>query len=339
MSSICVIIVNYNSGAYLRQCLDALENQTFTNFEVIIVDNNSDDDSLVKLGDYPKLSLQIVCNASNEGFAAANNKAAAMTDAPLLAFLNPDAFAAHDWLQQLYDHSLRFAEFSMFGSTQICADNAQKLDGTGDLYHIFGILIRGNYQNHIRNLPETSEVFAPCAAASMIRRDEFHCIGGFDERFFCYCEDVDLAFRLRLSGERCLQVKEATVYHKGSAITGIASDFSIYHGMRNRIWVFLKNMPLALLIPLLPIHLALQLLFLARAARKGKLSPALKGLKDALVNIRPILKSRKTIHECRFISLKTLLKSFTYAPSSLFKRSVKTAPVSRNNQDKHPLTL
>src|SRR5690606_19406548 len=94
-----------------------------------------------------------------------------------------------------------------------------------------------------RNI-EISEVFSPCGAAFVIARDLFEALNGFDERFFLYCEDADLGYRARLQGERTLLIPEAVVAHTGSATLGARSDVALYHGYRNRIWLYAKNTPL-----------------------------------------------------------------------------------------------
>jgi GT2 family glycosyltransferase len=118
------------------------------------------------------------------------------------------------------------------------------LDGAGDEYHVSGLAWRRFY-NHLANgyglKPE--EVFGACAAAAMYRREDFLKIGGFDEDYFSYFEDVDLSFRLRLAGGRCLYVPDAIVHHVGSASTGKLSDFVVYYGHRNLVWTFFKDMP------------------------------------------------------------------------------------------------
>ena len=96
------------------------------------------------------------------------------------------------------------------------------------------------------------EVFAACAAAALYRRDAFEALGGFEERFFCYYEDVDLGFRLRLAGGRCVLEPRAIVRHVGSASSGQVSGFAEYHGTRNRLWTFLRDMPTALMPIALP---------------------------------------------------------------------------------------
>src|SRR5207245_813719 len=134
------------------------------------------------------------------------------------------------------------------------------------------------------------EVFSPCAAAALYRRGAFLEAGGFDERFFCYYEDSDLAFRLRLLGHRCLHVDDAVVHHVGSVTAGRTSDFTVYHSFRNQGWAFVKNMPAPLLWLYLPQHVllnALQLLGYRAAARPRVIlrakRGALRGLARCLV--------------------------------------------------------
>ena len=92
--------------------------------------------------------------------------------------------------------------------------------------------------------PEAAEeVFAPCAAAALYQRDAFQEVGGFDESYFCYFEDIDLGFRLRLAGHRCLYVPQAVALHLGAATAGRESDFAVYHAHRNLVWTYVKNMP------------------------------------------------------------------------------------------------
>ncbi len=124
---------------------------------------------------------------------------------------------APDWLEQLIAATRRNPDVVMFGSTQIDATDPQRLDGAGDHYLASGLPWRGGHGWPVKELPREAEVFAPCAAACLIRADAFREAKGFDERFFCYVEDVDLAFRLRLMGHCCIQVPAAVVRHVGAA--------------------------------------------------------------------------------------------------------------------------
>lgn len=319
MPTVSVIIVNYNAGDYLKRCVEALLKQSYRDFEVFIADNGSTDHSLDNLPNDAR--IHILKLKENLGFAVANNRAAAQATGEWLALLNPDAFAKEDWLEQLLDAAKRHPTFSMFGSTQINADNPALLDGTGDIYHILGIPLRGNYQQPLANLRETGEVFAPCAAAALYKKEVFQRVGGFDEQFFCYCEDVDLAFRLRLQGERCLQVKEAVVHHIGSGITGKASDFARYYGVRNRFWVFYKNMPTPIFIPLLPLHLLVQCALFLMTAKNGQGRVFIKAWQDVFRQLPYLLRARKEVQSSRSASVLDLCRVFTFSLRVLWRRA------------------
>jgi GT2 family glycosyltransferase len=330
--SVCVIIVAFNAGRYLAACLDALRRQTWTDFEAIIVDNGSTDGSVTGLGSLPP-PFRILATGRNLGFAAANNLATAATEAPWIALLNPDAIPAPDWLAALMAARSVHPDFVMFGSTQIQLANETHWDGLGDVYHASGMLWRGGFDQRIAGPAPGGEVFSPCAAAALYRRDLFQDAGGFDERFFCYAEDVDLAFRLRLRGYRALQVANAVVRHAGSAVTGRGSDFTLFHGWRNRSWVFVKNMPGPLFWPLLPLHLAALASLLLLGLRPGsreRFTPCWRGLAAAAAGLGPIWRSRREIQRDRRASLGAIARALSWSPGDLLARR----PVLRSIRDK-----
>jgi GT2 family glycosyltransferase len=148
-----------------------------------------------------------------------------------------------------------------------------------------------------KNSRLAEEIFSPCAAAAMYRRDIVLEVGGFDERFFCYFEDIDLAFRLRLLGHRCLYVPNAEVGHFGSAIAGRRSDFAVYHGHRNMVWTYLKNMPSELLWRGLLQHLLVNFASLIWFSLHGQAGPIFRAKRDALLGLRQTIKQRKSIQK------------------------------------------
>ena len=181
-----------------------------------------------------------------------------------------------------------------FGSRQLAAESTGTLDGTGDLYAVSGLGWRRDHGVAAEaHRLEPDEVFGPCAAAALYRRSALEEAGGLDESFFCYFEDVDLAFRLRLLGHRCLYVPDAVVHHVGSALTGRQSDFSVYHGHRNLVWTWLKNMPAPLLALYWPWHLALTLTSLVHVGRRGQAGVLLKAKWDALQALPRVLRQRR----------------------------------------------
>jgi GT2 family glycosyltransferase len=148
------------------------------------------------------------------------------------------------------------------------------------------------------------EVFSPCAAAALYRRDALLKAGGFDETYFCYVEDADLGFRLRLAGHRCLYVPSAVAHHVGGGTTGGGrSDFCVYHGHRNLVWSFVKNMPGLLFWLLLPMHVLLNLVEMGVAVFQGRGRVMLQVKKDAVRGLPRVWRSRKRIQSTRVASL------------------------------------
>ena len=286
-----VIIVNYNAGALLARCVAALAEQTFADFEAVIVDNGSSDGSLENLPTDGR--FRVVEAGGNLGFAAANNLGARGSTADWIVTLNPDAFAQAHWLERLLRAAERHPGVAMLGSTQIMADDPTRFDGAGDEFSVFGVAYRARYGHPVQTLTQDYPVFGPCAAAAAYRRDAGERAGGFDERFFCYHEDVDLALRLRRMGHRAVQVHDAVVHHVGSALTGEASPFAVYHGTRNRVWTWAKSMPAGLALGLLPLTVAANLAYLFwSVARPGRLKPTARGLWHGVRGVPAMVRSR-----------------------------------------------
>lgn len=320
-----VIVVNYNAGTMLRKCVAALAAQDMRNFRVFLIDNASSDGSIETL---PPLDerFEIIRLDENTGFAKGNNIGAAKGRAPWIALLNPDAYAEPDWLGTLLKAAKSHPSIVMAGSTQIDASQHHLLDGAGDLYSPAGFAWRGLWHHPLGKRPPTGEVFGPCAAAALYRRDAFEEAGGFDEDFFCYHEDVDLAFRLRLAGGRAIQVSEAVVYHVGSGVTGAQSPFAVFHGTRNRSWTLVKDMPLVLLLLFLPMHIALVSAFLVRSVFKDQFRPTTRGIFASLAGMGATLRKRQAVQKSRKISLMQLMKSFTWSPVIFFSRGADVRP-------------
>lgn len=315
-----VIIVNYNGGDYLSAALESLKQQTCRDFEVILIDNASKDGSVDGLDLSGLPQARLIRNADNLGFAAANNQAAHLARGRWLALLNPDATAAPDWLEQLQRAFREFPGCRVFASTQYALEEDTLLDGTGDAYLIFGIPWRGGHGHSISRLPETGHCFSPCGAAAVYDRDLFLSLGGFDERFFCYCEDVDIGFRLQLEGEPCIFVRDAAIHHAGSAISGRYSFFSAYHGTRNRIWTYAKNMPAVLLLATLPAHVAISIYLILRSATLGCFKATLKGTWDGLAGLPEIVLEPRWKAPARKVSLWSLARSMAWNPLRLHRR-------------------
>ena len=312
-----IIIVNFNAATDLVACFNAIASQSRAPHRILLVDNGSNDGSLTAarqtVANSPMLAkcteFRELCG--NIGFAAANNLAIARCDTEFVALLNPDAFPRPDWLEKLLAAAERHPEVAAFGSRQMIDGQPGIVDGTGDVYHVSGLSWRAGHGRPLRDgdLVER-EIFSPCAAAALYRRSALLEVGGFDEDFFCYFEDVDLGFRLRLAGYKAIYVPDAVVDHVGGASSGgKRSDFAVYHGHRNLVWCFLKNMPNPLFLLLLPAHFA-QSIFAAMvflASGHGQIFAKAKW--HAAKKVPEFWEARQTIQQTRRVSWWTIWKS------------------------------
>lgn len=304
-SQVTVIVVNWNGEPFLERCLSALTTQTLKPHEIILVDNASSDGSLDIVQKFP--SVRLLAQSKNTGFAAGNNLAIleASEHSDWIVLLNPDAFPEERWLEELLSASLRNPTFDFFSSKLVNATAPNYLDGTGDEYHVSGVVWRSGHgqKDQIQDSDER-EIFSPCAAAAMYRRSAVLKMGGFDEDYFCYVEDVDLGFRLRLAGYRSMYVPKSVAHHVGSGTTGGQhSDFSVYHGHRNLVWTFVKDMPGVLFWILLPLHIVLNLVSIFIFTARGQGSVILRAKRDALLGLPMMWRKRKQIQATRVASI------------------------------------
>lgn len=301
---VSVIIVNWNGDLFLERCLTALMAQTVKPHEIILVDNASSDGSVEIVRRFPDVRPMLLRH--NTGFAQGNNLAIEVTsaDSEWIALINPDAFAEPRWLEALLLAAELNSEFDVFGSKLVNATNPSLLDGTGDAYHLSGLVWRTGHGMPVPISDESErEVFSPCAAAALYRRVALRDIHGFDEDFFCYVEDVDLGFRLRLAGYFCLYVPQSVVHHLGSGTTGgQRSNFSSYYGHRNLVWTFVKDMPGLLFCLLLPLHVLLNVVTIAWFALRGQGLLILKAKGDSLLGLPKMWRKRRTIQKSRVAS-------------------------------------
>lgn len=299
MMNIAVVIVNYNSGPLLRRCLSAVHEQTRPPERIIVVDNASTDDSLqTAQEDWP--GVQVLRLEENAGFAAANNRGVEHCDGcEWVALLNPDAFPEPGWLAALAGAAADLPDAGSLASCLVMDDDPSRLDGTGDAYHVSGLVWRIGHGQARPAAQDRREVFAACAAAAMYRTEAFRGAGGFDEAYFCYNEDVDLGFRFRLAGLRCWYVPDAVVRHVGSAVTGRHSDFSLFHGHRNLVWTYFKNMPGSLLVRFLWQHLLLNLVTVLVLSVRYRSTAPVRAKYSAMKGIRRALRQRRGIQSSR----------------------------------------
>jgi GT2 family glycosyltransferase len=252
-----VIIPNWNGAHLLPTCLDSLKRQTYANFEIVVVDNASTDNSRELLArDYSSTSppaelnpeVRVVALDSNRGFAGGVNAGLRAARGEIIVLLNNDTEAEATWLEELSAALQANPHAAMAASKLRLFDERDKLHSAGDFYRVDGVpgnrgvweVDRGQYDDPASAPP----VFGACAGAAAYCRELFDRVGVLDEDLGSYCEDVDLNWRARLAGFECVYAPRAVVYHHVSA-TGGGARASYFVG-RNFILVLAKDYPAGL---------------------------------------------------------------------------------------------
>lgn len=319
-----ILILCWNSRTYIHDCLQSIQNQIFKDFEVLLIDNGSQDPiSSEELVDFPDLGVRYYSLKQNIGYAAGNNYAAKLAKGRYLVLLNSDAFAQPDWLAVIRE-AITSHPNCTFASKLVMAKSPQLLDGEGDNYHASGLVWRNSYGRPVaKSATSAREVFSACGAAAVYPKQAFDTVGGFDADYFAYAEDVDLGFRLRLAGVPCMYLPSAVVHHVGYGSTGQGSDLSVYYGQRNLVWTYFKDMPGFLFAFLLPGHLLMNLGMILYSCFRKQGRVTFRAKRDAFASLGMILKKRREIQKLRKTPAISLMKIIDWNPFSPLQKLLK----------------
>jgi GT2 family glycosyltransferase len=242
---ISVIIVNFNGRHFLDECLSALLVQSSKEFETILVDNASTDGSIEHVRDNYRW-VRLIENKKNLGFAGGVNEGIRASVGEYLVTLNNDTIADPRFVEELKRVMDEDPTVGMCASKMIFPDG--RINSTGICISRSGAAWdRGMFEKDQGQFNKKEEVFGPCAGAALYRKRMLDEIGLFDEDFFLFMEDVDLVFRARLTGWKCVYTPSASVIHLHGGTSGFRSNLSIYYGNRNIIWCVVKNFPIWML--------------------------------------------------------------------------------------------
>jgi GT2 family glycosyltransferase len=245
MPSVAIAIPTLRGDETLDSCLHALNNQTYSDFQVVIV-NNSGRELAIGGGQFV-FPISVISPAANVGFGAAINMAIRATDARFVVTLNDDTEPDPGWLSALVREMESDPEIGMCASN-IRMFNGDQLDSAGMSICFDGSSRQRGHREPSTGFTQSEDVLLPSACAALYRRAMLDEIGLFDEDFFLYCEDTDLGLRARWSGWRCRYVAGAAVRHRYSHTAGAFSPLKARYVERNRLWVAIKNFPAAMLI-------------------------------------------------------------------------------------------
>lgn len=305
-SLVSVIIVNWNHGQYITQCLDSLIEQDFKDFEIRVVDNGSVDGSLQSVEkEYP----EVCCHqfSKNKGFCQAFNWGVHHSNSEYVLSLNPDVFVKRGFLQEIVDSICTDEQIGIVSPKLLRFEDPEILDSTGLFINRYrrpydrgqGEVDRGQYDDF-------DVIFGACGAAALYRRSMLEDIvfrdEYFDEDFFAYYEDADLAWRAQLRGWKCKYAPKAIATHvRGYGDTlrkrrkSIQNNYGARLALKNRYFMILKNDSMKSFLLDFPMIVIAEL---SRLFYMTIFTPhALLGLRDFLFGFRAALKKRKSIRQ------------------------------------------
>lgn len=297
---VSVVTPNYNGEKFLETFLNSLDGDSEYIDEVIIIDNGSKDNSLNYLKNTRfSFPLILIENPENLGFAPAVNQGIKKAKNDLIFSINNDTEIKKGSIKALIDLITSSEDIFSVQAKMLQYNNKELIDDAGDEYNLLAWTKKTGENHHCDDYSEVTEIFSSCAGAAMYKKHILKEIGMFDDNFFAYMEDVDLAIRSKISGYRNLLCPDAVVYHIGSATSGSRyNEFKVKLAARNNVWVVYKNLPIPLkIINFIFLFLGFFIKYLF-FAKKGLSSIYLEGLKEGL-------SSRSKIDKVKFSSKNT----------------------------------
>ncbi len=299
MPEISVIILNWNGRQFLEDCLGSMQRQTFRDFETIFVDNGSSDGSIEYVrARFPE--VKVLALQTNRGFAGGNIAGYEQSAGDLIVLLNNDTEAHPRWLEEVRSASMIYAEAGSFASKMMYFDKRDQVENCGFDVGLEGATVdlgRDELDGPAWNEPR--QVFGGCGGAVAYRRAMLEDVGFLDRDFFMTYEDVDLSFRAQLRGYGCVYVPGAIVYHRYRATNKKTPSRQVFYSQRNIDFVYLKDMPLSLMLRSAPERLLYEIGAAIYFAKQGTGTAFLKSKWDVFRHLPSLLRKRREIQARR----------------------------------------
>lgn len=290
-----VIIPNLNGANWLKDSIDSIFAQSEKDFELIIIDNGSTDESLGIAKSYVGISNYILIeNDKNTGFSYAVNQGIKIAKGKYVILFNNDAFAEPDFIAELCNCAEKMPKVFAVQSLMVRHFDRTIADDAGDYVTLFGWACKRGDGMFASRYTKTQRVFSACGGASLYLKSVLDEIGYFDESFFAYFEDVDISWRANSLGYKNYLCPAAKCYHICGATTGAVpyNDFKSVQSGRNSILLPYKNMPILMFILNFPALLFGYLLKCGVFALRGFSTPYFKGTKEAFKAIKSVKKPK-----------------------------------------------
>lgn len=309
--TLAVLVVNFRRAVDTVECLDSLLRIQEPRFDIFLVDNGSGEEDAALLNEYAARYpewITFFADSKNRGFTGAHNRLFAdilpKGSYQYLLLLNNDTVVEPDFLARMLTQIDRSQRIEMVAARMMKYDDRNCVDNLGITFYKCGLA---------SNRKSTEDpLLGPCGGCALYTADllqqVYQATGEyFDEQFFCYAEDTDLAWRAVLLGYRAAYAEDAVVYHKGSVASGGPnSDFVLYHGIRNSLFVLVKDVPLYFLMKNLGWIVLLHSAIFLRYMVKGKLKVVLSLYRDFMSGISTMRKKRQFLFKKKLPKIKEI---------------------------------
>jgi GT2 family glycosyltransferase len=309
-----VIIVNWNGKHYLEDCLSSLRRQTFRDFETIMVDNGSTDESVEYVRQqFPE--VRIIAEETNLGFTGGNISGFALATGTFIVLLNNDTEADPGWLQAIHNAGVEFPSAGSFASKMMYFDDRKRIENCGFEVDVAGTTVElGRDELDGPDWHCALKVFGACGGAVAYRRSMLERIGFLDPDFFMIYEDVDLSFRAQLFGYDCVYVPQAIVYHRYRSTLRKQPATQVFYSQRNIDFVYLKNLPAGLILRSAPRRILYELGAAIYFLRIGSGPAFFRAKFDVFKRLPSVLRKRKAIQRNKALNA-SQLRALMHGPA------------------------
>ncbi len=256
-----IVLLNWNGYDLTRECILSLSNIKYTNYQIVVVDNGSDDDSYVKLSNEFEKDVKFISNEENLGFAKGNNvgiKYAVENNADYVLILNNDTVVDNLFLNKMIDLAESDTKIGILGSKIYYFSDTDIIWFSGGRFNKFkgGMSVDGMGVKDNERYNEVVDVDYITGCSLLIKSEVLEKIGFFDEEYFNYAEDADFCLRAKRSGYSVVFVPSSKVWHKvARSMKGNFSPFYLYFQSKNRLLLIKKNFSKNYLIYSLFVHI------------------------------------------------------------------------------------
>ena len=306
---ISIIILNYNAGKLIEECVDSIYQSNYKNFEIILVDNNSKDESHVKCKEkFPLINL--IANKENLGYCEGNNVGIRVANGKFVIVLNPDTIVEPNWINELLQGYEKFGH-GIYQPKFLTIDNKSILQSTGNMIQLFGFGYSRNKgdkdEKQFNNIENINYASGTCLFTT---KEIFTQLGFFDSFLFAYHDDLDLCWRASMQGIQSYYIPTSIVFHPSEGFSFKWSNFKFFLLERNRLYCLFTHYSHSTILKFLPslvlVDIAVSLFYL----KNGLFSEKIKASLDILKNSKIINSRYNLIQKNRTVDDKEIISQF-----------------------------